>query len=90
MTWSLRRIGYTNFNCYQDLLIYIETVENGLRHENDRLTKELEDAHLDLDDSRKSRRELQLHYNIASQQLDRAVTDNRILQVGWNQSWSLL
>ncbi|RAL67683.1 hypothetical protein DID88_008424 [Monilinia fructigena] len=64
----------------KDLLIYIETVENGLRHENDRLKKELEDAHLDLDDSRKSRRELQIHWNLTSQHLERAITENSILQ----------
>lgn len=64
----------------KDLLIYIETVENNLRHENDRLTKELNDAHLDLDDSRKSRRELQIHWNLTTQHLERAITENGILQ----------
>ncbi|KAJ8064702.1 hypothetical protein OCU04_007022 [Sclerotinia nivalis] len=64
----------------KDLLIYIETVESNLRHENDRLTKELNDAHLDLDDSRKSRRELQIHWNLTSQHLERAITENGILQ----------
>lgn len=84
MVGCLGRIDYADFNSHQDLLIYIETVENNLRHENDRLTKELNDAHLDLDDSRKSRRELQIHWNLTTQHLERAITENGILQVGRN------
>ncbi|KAF7955191.1 uncharacterized protein EAE97_000450 [Botrytis byssoidea] len=64
----------------KDLLMYVETVENGLGHENERLKKELNDAHLDLDDSRKSRRELQIHWNLTSQHLERAINENSILQ----------
>lgn len=77
-------IAYANSSCHQDLLMYVETVENGLRHENERLKKELNDAHLDLDDSRKSRRELQIHWNLTSQHLERAINENSILQVRWN------
>lgn len=65
--------------------MYVETVENGLRHENERLKKELNEAHLDLDDSRNSRRELQIHCNLTRQHLERAINENNILQVRWNE-----
>jgi len=42
-------------------------VESGLRHENARLAKELEDAQLDLDDARRSRRDLQQQLNLVQQ-----------------------
>lgn len=42
-------------------------MESGLRHENARLAKELEDAQLDLDDARRSRRDLQQQLNLVQQ-----------------------
>ncbi|KAF4625676.1 hypothetical protein G7Y89_g12489 [Cudoniella acicularis] len=56
----------TSDELIKDLLIYCERVESGLRHENSRLAKELEDAQLDLEDARKSRRDLQLQLNLAT------------------------
>ncbi|KAH8667966.1 C-x8-C-x5-C-x3-H type zinc finger protein-like protein [Tricladium varicosporioides] len=53
----------TSDELIKDLLIYCERMESGLRHENARLVKELDDAQLDLEDARKSRRELQLQLN---------------------------
>ncbi|CAG8956939.1 hypothetical protein HYFRA_00011989 [Hymenoscyphus fraxineus] len=50
----------------KDLLIYCEGVERRLGSENALLRKELEDAQLDLDDARKSRRDLQLQLNVAN------------------------
>jgi predicted nucleic acid-binding Zn-ribbon protein len=43
----------------KELLIYCERVESGLREENDSLRGQLQDLQLDLEDSKKSRRELQ-------------------------------
>ena len=40
-------------------------MESGLRLENSRLAKELEEAQMDLDDARIRRRELQLQVNAA-------------------------
>ena len=66
----------------QDLLIYIERVENGLQNENARLTKELEDAHLDLEDSKRSRRDLQQQLNMMRQSLGQSLADCEFLRVG--------
>jgi hypothetical protein len=56
-------------------LIYCERVESGLRHENVRLVKELEDAQLDLDDARRSRRDLQQQFNLAQQRVGQFSVD---------------
>ncbi|RDL35457.1 Uncharacterized protein BP5553_07388 [Venustampulla echinocandica] len=59
----------------KDLLIYCEHVESSLRHENARLGKELEDAQLDLDDARKSRRDLQMQLNLANARVGQSTAD---------------
>jgi hypothetical protein len=62
-------------------LLYCEHIENTLRHENQRLTKELEDAQLDLDDARRSRREMQQQLSITNQRLGQFNMDNTNLKV---------
>jgi len=64
----------------KDLLIYCERVETGLRHENARLAKELEDAQLDLDDARRSRRDLQQQLNMVTQRMGQFNVDNENLK----------
>ncbi|PMD45888.1 C-x8-C-x5-C-x3-H type zinc finger protein-like protein [Hyaloscypha variabilis F] len=59
----------------KDLLIYCEGMETGLRLENARLAKELEDAQLDLDDARRSRRDLQQQLNLAQQRVGQFSVD---------------
>jgi hypothetical protein len=51
-------------------LIYCERIERELRDENDHLRKEIQDANLDLEDARRSRRELQQKLNIATQHMN--------------------
>lgn len=50
----------------KDLLLYSESVETSLRQENTQLAKSLENAQLDLEDARQSRREMQLKLNAAT------------------------
>ncbi|KFZ03886.1 hypothetical protein V502_10579 [Pseudogymnoascus sp. VKM F-4520 (FW-2644)] len=64
----------------KDLLVYIDKLENDLRGENQRLLKELEDAQLDLDDARRSRREMQQQLTATSQRLGQYNTDNESLK----------
>lgn len=59
----------------QDLLIYTEHTESALRQENARLAKALEDAQLDLDDARKSRRELQQNMRDAEKRIGQVSID---------------
>lgn len=61
--------------------MYCERVESTLRHENQRLSKELEDAQLDLEDARRSRREMQQQLNIITQRLGQFNMDNENLKV---------
>jgi hypothetical protein len=56
-------------------------METTLRHENQRLSKELEDAQLDLDDARRSRREMQQQLNVTNQRLGQFNMDNENLKV---------
>ena len=65
----------------QDLLIYCERIEVGLRSENARLAKELQDTQLDLDDARRSRRDLQQQLNNAEQRVDRFQADCTSMRV---------
>jgi len=65
----------------QDILFYANDIENALRDENRRLKKDLEDAHLDLDDARRSRREMQQQLSVASQKLTQFNMDNEGLKV---------
>jgi len=53
----------------QDLMLYAEGVETQYREENARLTQELNDAQLDLEDARRSRRDLQQQLNHAQQRM---------------------
>ncbi|KAH8819215.1 C-x8-C-x5-C-x3-H type zinc finger protein-like protein [Xylogone sp. PMI_703] len=55
----------------KDMFIFYD----GIRKDNARLSKELEDAHLDLDDARKSRRELQLQLNTVNQHITQVTTE---------------
>ncbi|TVY31844.1 hypothetical protein LSUB1_G008757, partial [Lachnellula subtilissima] len=50
----------------KEMLLYSEHIESTLREENSQLAKELEDAQLDLEDARRSRREMQQKLNIAT------------------------
>lgn len=65
----------------QDLLLYVNHVETSLRQENDKLSKDLQDAHLDLDDARRTRRELQLQIGNYTSKLDRSHVENENLKV---------
>lgn len=65
----------------QDLLVYANDTENALRIENNTLSQRLQDAELDLDDARRSRRELQQQLNIATQRLSQYNMDNDNLKV---------
>lgn len=56
-------------------------METGLRHENSRLAKELEDAQLDLEDARRSRRELQQQLSLAAIELGQVNGDCHSLRV---------
>ncbi|KAH8599496.1 hypothetical protein B0O99DRAFT_682272 [Bisporella sp. PMI_857] len=60
----------TSDELIKDLLIYCERIERELRDENDHLRKEIQDANLDLEDARRSRRELQQKLNIATQHMN--------------------
>ncbi|TVY24130.1 hypothetical protein LHYA1_G007805 [Lachnellula hyalina] len=50
----------------KEILLYSEHIESTLREENSQLAKELEDAQLDLEDARRSRREMQQKLTIAT------------------------
>jgi hypothetical protein len=66
-------------------LIYCERIETGLRHENARLGSELQDAQLDLDDARKSRRELQQKLQLAELRIGQVSIDYDTIRV-WTGS----
>ncbi|TVY81394.1 hypothetical protein LSUE1_G008034, partial [Lachnellula suecica] len=66
---ALRAHRDTGDELIKDLLIYCEGVESGLRDENTRLAKELQDAQLDLEDARRSRRNLQQQLNLTTQRM---------------------
>jgi len=63
-------------------MIYAEGMETTLREENSRLAKELSDAQLDLDDARRSRRDLQQQLNLAQQQIGKYTSDFDNMRVG--------
>jgi hypothetical protein len=66
----------------KDLLFYCQDMETGLRQDNARLAKELEDAQLDLDDARRSRREMQQQLNLALQRMGQSTADADSMRVG--------
>ncbi|TAQ84104.1 hypothetical protein B7494_g7569 [Chlorociboria aeruginascens] len=59
----------------KDMLLYCDSIELQLRSENAGLTKRLDDANLDLEDARKSRRDLQLQLNMALLRIEQAEAD---------------
>jgi hypothetical protein len=63
-------------------MVYCDRVEIGLRSENTRLAKELEDALLDLDDARRSRRDLQQQLTLAQQRMGQFNADCDSMRVG--------
>jgi len=77
MDFNLARLTHK----LQDLLVYCEGVETGLRNENTRLAKELEDAQLDLEDARRSRREMQQQLNLASARMGQFNADCESMRV---------
>ena len=68
-------------SCQQDLIVYANDIEGNLRLENNTLSQRLQDAELDLDDARRSRRELQHQLNAANQRLSQFNMDNENLKV---------
>lgn len=65
----------------QDVLIYANDIEVNLRNENTNLAGRLQDAELDLDDARRSRRELQQQLKEANQRMAQFNMDNENLKV---------
>lgn len=65
----------------QDVLIYANDIEVDLRNENTNLAGRLQDAELDLDDARRSRRELQQQLKEANQRMAQFNMDNENLKV---------
>lgn len=65
----------------QDVLIYANDIEVNLRTENTNLAGRLQDAELDLDDARRSRRELQQQLIEANQRMAQLNMDNENLKV---------
>ncbi len=63
-------------------MLYAESIENTLRNENTRLTKELTDAQLDLEDARRSRRDLQQQLTAAEQRIGQFSFDCDSMRVG--------
>ena len=66
---------------HQDVLIYANDIEANLRNENTNLAGRLQDAELDLDDARRSRRELQQQLREANQRMAQFNIDNENLKV---------
>ncbi|KAI9051371.1 hypothetical protein LZ554_004418 [Drepanopeziza brunnea f. sp. 'monogermtubi'] len=66
---ALRAVQDSSDNLVKDLMLYAESVESALRDENARLTKELNDMTLDLEDARRSRREMHQQLNAAQQRV---------------------
>jgi hypothetical protein len=63
-------------------LIYCEAVETGLRSENARLATELHETQLDLEDSKRSRRDLQQQLNRVTQLMGQSTADCDQMRVG--------
>lgn len=62
-------------------MIYANDIEANLRNENQNLAGRLQDAELDLDDARRSRRELQQQLKEANQRMAQFNMDNENLKV---------
>ena len=63
-------------------MLYSEHIESTLREENSQLAKELEDAQLDLEDARRSRREMQQKLTIATARAGQFGADCDSMRVG--------
>ncbi|PBP27480.1 CCCH zinc finger DNA binding protein [Diplocarpon rosae] len=72
---TLRNVQDSQDLLVKDLMIYAENVQTTLQDENTRLSKELNDALLDLEDARRSRRDLQQQLNLAQQRLGQYSVD---------------
>jgi len=59
-----------------------------LRIENQQLRKELDDAHLDLDDARRSRREMQQQLQFAMQRMEQSEGDRDNMRVSFD-AWDM-
>jgi chromosome segregation ATPase len=66
----------------RDMLAYYNEVEASLKDENDRLSAQLKDTQLDLEDALKSRRDLQRELGQAKQTIDRFNVDYHLFMVG--------
>ena len=65
----------TSDGLIKDLLIYCEHIESGLCQENALLKSQLEDAQLELEDTRRSRRDLQRELNLTMQKIEYYTAD---------------
>lgn len=71
----------------QDLIVYCEKVETGLKSENLRLSKQVEDTKLDLADSIQSRRELQKRIEVYEGQYTRISQEHQLFKVNQGLPW---
>lgn len=63
-------------------MIYSEGMEARLRNENARLTEELTNTQLDLEDAKRSRRDLQQQLSLAQQRMGQVNYDYDNIRVG--------
>jgi hypothetical protein len=66
----------------RDMLAHYTQVEASLQQDNQRLSQELKDTQLDLDDAMKSRRELQRELGLANQTIERYNINFDLFMVG--------
>jgi len=72
----------------RDMLAHYTQMEATLQKENQRLSAQLKDTQLDLDDAMKSRRDLQRELGLANQRIERLTIDYDVFLVcydcrGW-------
>ncbi|KAK6585022.1 hypothetical protein PZA11_003246 [Diplocarpon coronariae] len=72
---ALRNVQDSHDLLVKDLMIYAENMQTTLQDENTRLSKELSDALLDLEDARRSRRDLQQQLNLTQQRMSQYSAD---------------
>lgn len=83
MSLNVHDLSQISNKLSQDLMWYCKNVEETLTSENLRLAADLRDAQLDLEDSRRSRRQLQQQLDIAEKSLSRYESDHDALKVAW-------
>lgn len=66
---------------HQDIFIYCRDTERQLQAENIQLRAELNDTQLDLDDAKKSRRELQQQVNLLTQRMGQSTAESEYIKV---------